>query len=154
MENATHTYGDSIVPLGNSALVKIPPLAEGGPELQVVVNTNRTQTFNPDCFANLGCDPMAQRILVVKSTNHFYPAFAAIAREVLYVDTGLTMGSPYPSNPAKTPYTKITRKMWPMNDDPHGIGSPHVPWVQQQQQAMVAEPALAEVAEVSDRSRL
>ena len=99
-------------------------------------------------------------MLSLKSTNHFYPAFAAIAREVLYVDTGLTMGSPYPSNPAKTPYTKITRKMWPMDDDPHGIGSPHVPWVQPQQQntikTMVAEPAQhAEVAEVSgDRSRL
>ena len=44
----------------------------------------------------------AARILIVKSTNHFFPAFNAIAREVIYVDTGLTHGSPYPSDPTKT----------------------------------------------------
>ena len=62
-----------------------------------------TQTFDPDAFSNLGCDPLAQDILIVKSTNHFFPAFDAIASEVLYVDTGLTHGSPYPSDPTKTP---------------------------------------------------
>ena len=75
-------------------------------------HTNRTQTFNPDAFTNKGCDFAKQRILIVKSTNHFYPAFAKIASEVLYVDTGLTMGSPYPSDPSKTPFTKITRAIW------------------------------------------
>lgn len=78
----------------------------------VILNTNRTQTFNPDAFTNMGCDFAGQRILIVKSTNHFYPAFAKIASEVLYVDTGLTMGSPYPSDPSKTPFTKITRAIW------------------------------------------
>lgn len=83
-----------------------------GGGILVILNTNRTQTFNPDAFTNMGCDFASQRILIVKSTNHFYPAFAKIASEVLYVDTGLTMGSPYPSDPSKTPFTKITRAIW------------------------------------------
>ena len=41
----------------------------------------------------------------------------------------LTHGSPYPSDPTKTNYTKLTRKMWPMVQDPHNIGSEYVPWV-------------------------
>ena len=44
--------------------------------------------------------------------------------------------------------------MWPMVDDPHGIGSPHVPWVQQQPAAAPElEPELA-LAEEELRSRL
>jgi microcystin degradation protein MlrC len=111
------------------------------------LNTNRTQTFNPDAFNNMGLDPTTQRILIVKSTNHFYPAFAAIAKDVLYVDTGLTKGSPYPSDPSKTPYTKIKRPTWPMVSDPHGIGSAPVPWVRQEMgEAVVREAAAVATA--------
>ena len=136
VRDATQTYGESIVPLGDSALVEVPFAREPGIEsdpaggtMLVILNTNRTQTFNPDAFTRMGVDLAQQRILIVKSTHHFYPAFAAIAREVLYVDTGLTMGSPYPSDPTKTTYTKIERPMWPMVADPHSIGSRPVPWV-------------------------
>ena len=74
-------------------------------------------------------DPLECAILVVKSTNHFFPAFNKIASDVVYIDTGLTHGAPYPSDPTKTNYTKLVRKVWPMVDDPHGVGSKHVPWV-------------------------
>ena len=154
---ATHSYGTSVVPLGDSALVKI-PYADGGDDddggILVILNTNRTQTFNPDAFTNLGCDFASQRILIVKSTNHFYPAFAAIASEVLYVDTGLTFGSPYPSNPSLTKFTKITREIWPRVADPHGIGSEHVPWVRAAAPAPVAEEELALAEAVETLSRL
>lgn len=79
----------------------------------------------------MGCDLAAQKILVVKSTNHFFPAFQKIARAVFYVDTALDAASPYPSNPTQTRYEKLTREIWPIVDDPHGIGSPHVPWVRE-----------------------
>ena len=47
------------------------------------------------------------------------------------MDTGLTNeeGSPYPSNPHQTGYKNLARGIWPLVDDPHGIGSEHVPWV-------------------------
>jgi len=117
-----------VVPLGDSALVEL--TSAGGATLRIVLNTNRTQTFEPDAFSNLGADPTAERVLVVKSTNHFFPAFAKIARAVLYVDTGLSAGcgSPYPSDPRKAGYKKVTRGLWPWVDDPHGTGCEHVPW--------------------------
>ena len=128
VKNATHSFGASVVPLGDSAQIEIPLPGGGGGEIRVILNTNRTQTFDPDAFANMGVDISSQRVLVVKSTNHFFPAFTKVARAVLYVDTALDAGSPYPSNPSKTPYLKLVREIWPIVDDPHGIGSEHVPW--------------------------
>ncbi len=57
-----------------------------GTEIDVILNTNRTQTFEPDIFSNLGVDPLSKDILLVKSTNHFYAGFAPIAAEIIYVD--------------------------------------------------------------------
>ncbi|MDH5537781.1 MAG: M81 family metallopeptidase [Rhizobacter sp.] len=53
--------------------------------IDIVVNTNRTQLFDPDAFDKLGLDCGAYRLIVVKSTQHFYAGFAPIASEVLYV---------------------------------------------------------------------
>ena len=116
------------MPLGDSALVEL--TSAGGATMRIVLNSNRTQTFEPDAFSNLGVDPLGARVLVVKSTNHFFPAFAKIARAVLYVDTGLSpgCGAPYPSDPQQARYVKLTRPIWPMVDDPHGIGCERVPW--------------------------
>ena len=66
-----------------------------GSEIDVILNTNRTQTFEPDVFANLGIDPLSQPLLLVKSTNHFYAGFAPIASEIIYV----AAGAAYPNKP-------------------------------------------------------
>ena len=52
--------------LGPSALVRL-----AGTDIQVILNTNRTQTFEPDVFSNLGLDPASKDLLLIKSTNHF-----------------------------------------------------------------------------------
>lgn len=103
------SFGGSRVTLGPSAVVRI-----AGTEIDVILNTNRTQTFEPDIFANLGIDPLTQPLLVVKSTNHFYAGFAPIASDVIYVAAGAT----YPNNPRVTNYRKLTRKLWPRVEDP------------------------------------
>lgn len=103
------SFGGSRVTLGPAAVVRI-----SGSEIDVILNTNRTQTFEPDIFSNLGIDPLAQALLVVKSTNHFYAGFAPIAAEVIYVSAGAA----YPINPRVTPYHKLTRKLWPRVEDP------------------------------------
>lgn len=103
------SFGGSRVTLGPSAVVRI-----AGSEIDVILNTNRTQTFEPDIFSNLGIDPLAQAVLVVKSTNHFYAGFAPIASEVIYISAGAA----YPSNPRVTDYRKLTRKLWPRVEDP------------------------------------
>ena len=61
VENAVHSYGQSVVPLGDSALVELPPLPEhaaaaaaaaaaagaghGDGGIQIILNTNRTQVL-------------------------------------------------------------------------------------------------------------
>jgi microcystin degradation protein MlrC len=110
---AWQSFGASRVPLGPTALVR---LAET--EIEVILNTNRTQTFEPDIFANLGVDPHKKDMLLVKSTNHFYAGFAPIAAEVIYIDAG----APYPSNPRTTDYRKLAREIWPRVEDPFAKG--------------------------------
>lgn len=109
VQEGWQSFGGSRVTLGPSAVVRI-----AGTGIDVILNTNRTQTFEPDIFSNLGIDPLAQRVLVVKSTNHFYAGFAPIASEVIYVSAGAA----YPSNPRVTNYRKLTRKLWPRVEDP------------------------------------
>src|SRR6185312_3308286 len=97
---AFQSFGQSVVPLGPTALVRLK-----GTEIDVILNTNRTQTFEPDVFSNLGIDPLSKAMLLVKSTNHFYAGFAPIAAEIVYIDAG----APYPSNPRVTDYKKLDR---------------------------------------------
>ncbi len=108
------SFGMSRVTLGPAAVVRL-----AGTTIDVILNTNRTQTFEPDIFTNLGIDPMAKTMLLVKSTNHFYAGFAPIASEIVYIDAG----APYPSNPRLTDYRKLDRPIWPRVEDPHGLGS-------------------------------
>jgi microcystin degradation protein MlrC len=107
------SFGQSRVTLGPAALVRIV-----GTSIDIILNTNRTQTFEPDIFTNLGVDYAAKALLLVKSTNHFYAGFAPIAAEIVYIDAG----APYPSNPRLTDYRKLTRPIWPRVEDPHAAG--------------------------------
>ena len=106
------SFGASRVTLGPSALVRLI-----GTAIEVILNTNRTQTFEPDIFSNLGLDPTSKAILLVKSTNHFYAGFAPIAEEIIYIDAG----APYPSHPRETKYKNLARDIWPRVDNPHGL---------------------------------
>lgn len=108
VENAVQSFGTSVVPLGNSAAIRIG-------DLDIVLNSNRSQAFSPDLFTNLGIDIGEKRILIVKSTNHFHGAFAPIAGEILYA----AIDGPYPNDPRRTAYTQLTRAIWPMVEDPH-----------------------------------
>jgi microcystin degradation protein MlrC len=113
VDEGWQSFGQSRVTLGPAAVVRI-----DGTEIDVILNTNRAQAYEPDIFSNLGIDFAAKDILLVKSTNHFHAGFAPIAAEIVYIDAG----APYPSNPAKTPYRKLTRPIWPRVDNPHEAG--------------------------------
>ena len=57
--------------------------------------------------------------------------------KIFYVDTGLYSDmTPYPNNPSKANYTKLTRDIWPRVQDPHGIGSDAVAWVRASVEAL------------------
>ncbi|MFT6304824.1 MAG: microcystin degradation protein MlrC [Pseudomonadales bacterium] len=83
--------------------------------VDVILNTVRSQVFNPDVFSNLGIDPLQKSILVVKSTNHFHDAFSQIASDIFYAE----VVGPYPSNPISNDYRNLTRDIWPRSEHPH-----------------------------------
>ena len=49
--------------------------------------TKRTQALGLQLFTNLGIEPRAKKLVVVKSTNHFMAAFAPVAKKVIYIDS-------------------------------------------------------------------
>jgi microcystin degradation protein MlrC len=100
-------FEQSTVSLGAAAAITIG-------NLDVVLASGRAQTFSPPVFTNLGIDLAAKKIVVVKSSNHFFAAFAPIAAKITYVDCG----GPYPPDPAKIPYTKIRRPISPLDPNP------------------------------------
>ncbi len=81
-------------------------------ELEIVVNSTRTQTFNQDAFTNLGIDPTAKRVLIVKSMQHFYASFAPIAAQIVYV---AAPGALVPDFTA-IPYRRARQDIWPMRE--------------------------------------
>jgi microcystin degradation protein MlrC len=107
VRGATQTFGQSIVEMGDCAAVRV-----GG--VDVVLTTRRRQAFGTDLFGNLGIDLAAKKIVVVKSTNHFYASFAPIAKEVLYVDSG----GPLPRDLRALAFRKIERPKWPFDEQP------------------------------------
>ena len=115
VQNATQTFGESIVSLGEAAAIRI-----GG--VQVILISKRSQTYSPDLFSNMGIDPKQQRILIVKSTNHFYEAFAPIASKIFYAEVdGL-----YPHDPRTANYSSLKRPVWPICADPHNMQDSNV----------------------------
>lgn len=105
------SFQASRVTLGLTAVLRLV-----GTEIDIIVNSNRTQAFEPDIFSNLGIDPTAKRLLLVKSSNHFHAGFAPVASEIVYV----SVPGVYPSQPMETEYKKCNRAIWPIIDDPFG----------------------------------
>jgi microcystin degradation protein MlrC len=80
----------------------------------VVCNTRRSQCLSLECFTNLGIDPSTKRVVVVKSMQHFYAAFAPVASEILYVAAPGTI----PPNVQDLSYVKASKNQWPFIDNP------------------------------------
>ena len=99
--------------LGASAWVRA-----GG--IDIILNSNRSQVFHQDAFTGLGCTLADKRLVVVKSTQHFYAGFAPLASEVRYVATRDGAIGPDFANIA---YTKRTLPFWPRVADPFATNS-------------------------------
>lgn len=103
LKNAHQTFSHRRASLGDAAALH-------GRGIDIVVNSQRTQTFGPDAFSNLGIDPTQKKILVVKSMQHFYAGFAPIARRVIYV---AAPGALVPDF-TQLPYQHADRNKWPL----------------------------------------
>lgn len=82
--------------------------------IDIVVNSKRSQVFSPQVFSNLGIDPTERKILVVKSTQHFYAAFEPIAAEIIYTSPP---GAIAPNMKA-IPFERVDMHKFPWVDDP------------------------------------
>ncbi|MBU0914316.1 MAG: M81 family metallopeptidase [Gammaproteobacteria bacterium] len=107
--DAQQQFADSLVPMGDCALIRF----DG---IEVILNSNRCQSFDPSLFRALGLEPSQYKLLLIKSTNHFYQGFAPLASHIIYVDAG----APYPSDPKRNGYKKLSRPIWPIVAAPFG----------------------------------
>jgi microcystin degradation protein MlrC len=106
---ATQTFRGSVVSMGDAVAIRVHGI-------EVVLKTGRSQTFDPSLFTAVGIDPTKKKVVIVKSGNHFYDAFAKFAAEIVYVDCG----GPYKDDMRQTTYRKLRRPIWPLDEDAKG----------------------------------
>jgi microcystin degradation protein MlrC len=86
--------------------------------IDIVVGSERCQCFSPSIFSDLGIDPMLKRLLIPKSVQHFYEAFAPIAGEVIYM---AAPGAVAP-DPRQINYRRLdTSRLYPWAEDPLAV---------------------------------
>lgn len=90
--------------LGTTAVLQV----EG---VKVILISERWQTLDPEMIRLVGIDPLAEKILAVKSTIHYRAAFEPLARAVVEVDApGLSS-----SNLARFPFARVRRPIFPLD---------------------------------------
>ncbi len=94
-----------LVHLGRTALLE----SDG---VQIVLNDLRQQPMHPSAFLEAGCDPWSKRLVIVKSSQHFYANFEPLAAGIIYCDAPGSMNG----NVFERPYQHITRPIWPLDD--------------------------------------
>jgi microcystin degradation protein MlrC len=106
-ENMTQLLGETEMPMGTGVWLD----ADG---VHLVVSSQRTQNFAPSVYTDLGIDISQMRVLIPKSTNHFYQNFEIISARVIHVRTPGTV------TPDMTiiPFTKRDGNFWPKVDNP------------------------------------
>ena len=107
VEDAVQTFANGQAQMGASVW-----LSAGGVDL--VLNSVRTQTFHPDAFEQFGIDLSAYKIVVVKSTQHFYAGFEPVAAEIHYVSAPGAI----PPDFANIPFKKMKTPFWPRVEEP------------------------------------
>jgi microcystin degradation protein MlrC len=90
-------------PMGDCALVE----ANG---IEILLVTLRNQAMGTDLFTKAGCDLASKKIVLVKSSQHFYASFSKVAKHVIYADA--------PGSVARDlntlPFRKVRRPLWPL----------------------------------------
>jgi microcystin degradation protein MlrC len=81
--------------------------------IDIIVGSQRSQTFTPDLFLLNGIDPRRYKIVALKSSQHFRAGFEPIAAGIVTADGGgLTTLRPQVFPRARTP-----RPIWPLDPD-------------------------------------
>lgn len=96
--------GGTPIAMGDSALVE-------SAGIQILLITLRNQAMGTDAFTQLGCELAARKIVVVKSSQHFYASFSQVGRHVIYAAApgAVTLDL------RTLPYRKVHRPKWPLD---------------------------------------
>ncbi|WP_121062582.1 M81 family metallopeptidase [Chachezhania antarctica] len=105
--DAYQHFGPSLAGLGATVWLE----ADG---VHLALSSRRTQTFSPEVFEDLGLKLDTMKIVVVKSSQHFYDRFAPIASEVIHLATPGAIPPDY----TIIPYTKRNDNFWPKTENP------------------------------------
>jgi microcystin degradation protein MlrC len=98
-------YGDLRASYGDIVGIRVKQTA-------IVLCSLRMQGFSPALFAAVGIQPSEQRLIVVKSTQHFHAGFASVAARILYVDATGALSFDFGSLPRR----KTPRDLWPLKE--------------------------------------
>jgi microcystin degradation protein MlrC len=109
VRSGMQSFGEAKVSIGDAVGIRL-----GGIEVSLL--SKRAQAIGLEVFTGVGIDPRSKRIICLKSTNHFYAAYAPIARAVFYTDGG----GPSPLDISRLPYRNIQRPLWPLDPLPPG----------------------------------
>jgi microcystin degradation protein MlrC len=109
IEGANQSFGTATAEMGDAVWLRCEP------EIDLIVTSVRTQTFHPNAFTQFGLDLSAKKIVVVKSSQHFYAGFEPIAAEVHYIGGEGALHTDF----AAIPYTKLKPPFWPKVEDPY-----------------------------------
>jgi microcystin degradation protein MlrC len=117
--DASQTFAGARFPLGRAAALR----CEG---VEIIVTTERDQARGTDLFTNLGIRPEEKRLVVLKSSQHFYESFSRISDRIVYLNCPGSLQSDLKSHD----YAKVTRPRWPMDPTPAtpwrvAVRSPH-----------------------------
>lgn len=102
-------FGSDLVSYGSVALVEI-----DGADVHIVLCSYRMQAFGPALFTELGLDLRQQRLVVVKSSNHFEAGFRSLAARIMHVDGPGAVTA----NMARIPFKHRSLEYWPRVADP------------------------------------
>ena len=91
---------------GKSGVLKV-----GG--IEILIITVGKQMLDLQQLRAFGIEPAAQRVLALKSMQHFRAAFEPIAGKVILCDAG-GLATP---QARRRPYTRIPRPFWPLDQD-------------------------------------
>lgn len=101
---AAFAQGEPRLWLGRTARLRVGAV-------DVVVNTERQQVFDPRVFTAHGIDPAGCRVVVVKSTTHFRNGFAPLAGAIIECETPGSVTT----DPTLLDYRRLPRPIAPID---------------------------------------
>ena len=101
--------GGTPSPLGNSVWIS-------NNDIDIILISDRNQPINQDGFEKFGIDLEKKKIVVLKSTQHFYGAFRNLTENIYYVNTPGAIEPDF----AKIPLSKRKSKWWPKDEQAFG----------------------------------